>query len=32
MRRPGLRVDRFADLDSSKQLIEPSVAGIEGAQ
>jgi hypothetical protein len=32
VRRPGLRVDRFVDLDSSMKLIEASVAGIEGAQ
>jgi hypothetical protein len=32
MRRAGLRIDRFIDLDSSMQLIEASAAGIEGAQ
>jgi O-methyltransferase domain len=32
MRRAGLRIDRFVDLDSSMQLIEASAAGIEGAQ
>jgi orsellinic acid C3-O-methyltransferase len=32
MRRAGLRIDRFVDLDSSMQLIEASAAGIGGAQ
>ena len=32
MKRAGLRIDRFVDLDSSMQLIEASAAGIEGAQ
>ena len=31
MKRAGLRIDRFVDLDSSMQLIEASAAGIEGA-